>query len=109
MMSEAPVTREDLNVVLEEIRNLRALIEQGGAGGSAIAPRPLTALQLIERWAVPGETPALRLDNLRARCRDWGLRPVRGTRGETALYPLADVVHAESCGAGKTKRRRHAA
>lgn len=71
--------------------------------------RPLTALELCERWHVTATSEALRLLYLSRKCRQWGLRPLQGARGWNALYGRADVLHAESFAAGKIKRRKHAA
>lgn len=104
-MSQAgPVTLEVLRDELAGLREFVRVALQPGAQS-----RPLSALQLIERWAVPGETESMRLDNLAKRCRQWGLRPMRGTRGSAATYMLNDVIAAESYAAGQTKRRRRAA
>lgn len=69
---------------------------------------PLTAEGMCARWAIPGMTHEQRLDNLARRCRDYGLRPLKGTRGWEALYGRAEVLAAESYAAGKSKRRRAA-
>lgn len=71
--------------------------------------RPLTALELCERWHVTATSDARRLLYLGRKCRQWGLRPLSGGRGWNALYDRADVLHAESFAGGKIKRRRHAA
>lgn len=89
--------------VLHELRGLRAQLMPGAA------TRPLSALELIQRWAVPGETESARLDNLAKRCRAWGLEPMKGTRGASATYTLAAVLAAEAYASGQTKRRRRAA
>lgn len=100
-------TLEDLH---EELRGLRTLVE---AVAAVLQPagqsRPLTAEQLMTRWAVPGETEQARLDNLAKRCRTRGLRPMRGTRGMAATYMVADVQAAEAYSNGTMKRRRKAA
>jgi len=70
--------------------------------------RPLTALELCERWHVTATSEALRLLYLSRKCRQWGLRPLQGARGWNALYGRADVLHAESFAGGKIKRRKHA-
>lgn len=96
-----------LEQLTEEVRGLRSLME---AVAAVLQPagqsRPLTAEQLMVRWAVPGETLELRLDNLAKRCRARGLKPMRGTRGLAATYMVGDVVAAEAFSNGTTKRRR---
>lgn len=71
--------------------------------------RPLTALELCERWHVTAASAELQLLYLSRKCRQWGLRPLSGGRGWHALYGRADVLHAESFAGGKIKRRKHAA
>lgn len=87
----------------EEIRGLRVLVE---AVAVALRPaaqsRPLTALELMDRWAVRGKTPRHRLYNLAELCRARGLAAMPGTRGLGATYMVADVVAAED----PTLRRR---
>jgi len=96
-----------LEQLTEEVRGLRSLME---AVAAVLSPagqsRPLTAVQLMDRWAVPGESMELRLDNLAKRCRARGLKPMRGTRGVAATYMVADVVAAEGFANGTTQRRR---
>jgi len=99
-----------LEGISEEVRGLRVLVE---ALAAVLQPagqsRPLTAEQLMSRWAVPGETEQARLDNLAKRCRKRGLRPMKGTRGMAATYMVADVQRAEAFSNGTSKRRQHAA
>lgn len=99
-------TLDDLYV---QVDGLRTLMESFAA---LMAPgaqsRPLTAEQLMVRWAIPGSTPQAKLENLWKRCRLWGLEPMKGTRGLSATYMIADVVAAEAKGNGTLKRRRHA-
>lgn len=103
----APVT---LELVMAEVRQLRALMEQmAGPPAPGADTRPLTAEDLIKRWRIAGATPAAQLHNLARKCRDRGLEPMRGTRGHTATYQLGDVLHAEAYAAGKLKRRKHGA
>ncbi len=96
-----------LEQLTEEVRGLRSLME---AVAAVLSPagqsRPLTAEELMRRWAVPGETLELRLDNLAKRCRARGLKPMKGTRGAFATYMVADVQAAEGFSNGTTKRRR---
>lgn len=100
-------TLEDISA---ELRGLRALVE---AVAAVLAPagqsRPLTAEQMMTRWAVPGETEPARLDNLAKRCRKRGLRTMKGTRGMAATSMVADVQAAEAFSNGTMKRRRKAA
>ena len=96
-----------LEQLTEEVRGLRSLMEAVAAVlQPAAQSRPLTAEQLMVRWAVPGETLKARLDNLAMRCRARGLKPMRGTRGMAATYMVADVQAAETFSNGTTKRRR---
>lgn len=98
-----------LDEIKMELGMLRTMVETlAEVLQPAAQSRPLTAEQLMVRWAVPGETLELRLDNLARRCRAWGLKPMRGTRGLGATYMVADVVAAEAFGNGTTKRRRRA-
>lgn len=92
--------RVELGMLRALVEALTMVLEPGGQS------RPLTAEQLMVRWAVPGETREARLYNLAERCRARGLKPMRGTRGWSATYMLADVVAAEAHSNGTTKRRR---
>lgn len=99
----------DIHEVKEELLSLRLLLEQLAAAlMPAAQSRPLTAEELMARWAVPGETEQHRLDNLAKRCRRLGLRSMRGTRGMAATYMVADVQAAEAYGNGTIKRKRRA-
>ena len=99
-----------MRVMAEELRELRSLMEAVVQGMQpASQSRPITAQQLIERWAVPGDTDETRLDNLASRCRQRGLKPMKGTRGMAATYMIADVIAAEAYSNGTTKRRRRVA
>lgn len=96
-----------LEALTAEVRGLRTLLESFAAlMQPAGQSRPLTAEQLMTRWAVPGETEQARLDNLAKRCRARGLRPMNGTRGMAATYMVADVQAAEAYSNGTSKRRR---
>lgn len=92
--------RVELGMLRTLVEALTMVLEPGGQS------RPLTAGQLMERWAVPGETREARLYNLAERCRARGLKPMRGTRGWSATYMVGDVVAAEGHANGTTKRRR---
>ena len=92
--------RVELGMLRSLVEALTMVLEPGGQS------RPLTAEQLMVRWAVPGETLKARLDNLAMRCRARGLKPMRGTRGMAATYMVADVQAAETFSNGTTKRRR---
>lgn len=101
---------EELRDIKVELAAMRAALEGLAAGlGPAGQSRPLTAGELMVRWGIQGETEAHRLDTLAKRCRAWGLRPMRGTRGMSATYMVADVVAAEAFGNGTSNRRRRAA
>lgn len=90
-----------------ELRGLRLLVETLAAGlKPASQSRPLTARELIERWAIPGGTDQHQLDNLAKKCRARGLEPMAGTRGMTATYMVANVQAAEGHSNGTMKRRR---
>lgn len=69
---------------------------------------PLTASDLMRRWEIPGADESARLHNLARRCRDWGLVPMKGTRGREALYGRVAVQAAEAYAAGRVRRRRAA-
>jgi hypothetical protein len=43
---------------------------------------------------------------LSRKCRDWGLRPLKGGRGWNALFSRADVRRAEEYAAGKIRGRK---
>jgi hypothetical protein len=102
-MSEA---LEKLHAEMREMREMIARMQ--AALQPAGQSRPLTAVQLMDRWAVPGATVQARLDNLAKRCRARGLRAMSGTRGMAATYMLADVLAAEAYSNGSSKRRRTA-
>lgn len=94
------VFREFLDEVRREVRAAQDLTA------------PLSAEELCARWSIAGATHDQRLFNLARRCRDYGLRPLKGSRGWEALYARADVLSAESYAAakakGKSARRRTA-
>lgn len=92
--------RVELGVLRTLVEALTMVLQPGAQS------RPLTAVELMGRWEVPGETPQARLDNLARRCRARGLKAMRGTRGLAATYMVADVVAAEGFSNGTTKRRR---
>ena len=69
---------------------------------------PLTASELMRRWEIAGADESARLHNLARRCRDWGLEPLKGTRGREALYGRVAVQSAEAYAAGRVRRRRAA-
>lgn len=92
-----------LQTMLQELQDLKGMLQPGAQ------TRPLSALELIKRWAVPGETESMKLDNLAKRCRQWGLQPMKGTRGASATYLLTHVQAAEAYAGGDMKRRRSAA
>ena len=85
--------------LLEEVREMRR---------EADPTAPMTAVELCRRWNIAGETDEARLFNLARRCREYGLRPLKKSRGWEALYRRADVVAAEEFAAGILKRRRAA-
>ncbi len=88
-----------LDVLLGEVRDLKR---------EADATAPLTAEQLCARWKVAGDEPADRLFNLARKCREWGLEPMKGTRGWHALYARPAVLAAEAFASATSKRRRAA-
>jgi hypothetical protein len=91
--------RDVLDVLLGEVRNLKRETD---------ATAPLTAEQLCARWKVAGDEPADRLFNLARKCREWGLEPMKGTRGWHALYARPAVLAAEAFASATSKRRRAA-
>lgn len=95
-----------LLLVLKEVRELRQEIQTAHPQEDMTAP--LTAGELCKRWCVEASTPALRLTYLARKCKAWGLRPLKGTRGESAMFARDAVLHAEAVGAGKINRRRNA-
>lgn len=97
-------TLEDIQ---KELSALRLLVEVVAAGMKPAAQsRPLTARELIERWAITGSTEQHQLDNLAKKCLQRGLRPMAGTRGLGATYMVANVQAAECHSNGTMKRRR---
>lgn len=106
---------EQLNECLALVLSKLDGIEQRLAGGVTAESkpedmtRPLTALELCERWRVRASSKERQLLYLSRKCRAWGLRPLKGGRGWHALYGRADVLHAESYAGGKLHRRKHAA
>ena len=68
--------------------------------------RPLTAVELCERWSITAESEDLRLHYLARLCRQRGLCALRGRRGWHALYARADVLRAEEFAAGKVRGRK---
>jgi hypothetical protein len=91
--------KECFAVLIDEVKALRK--EQD-------VTAPMTAEALCARWAIQGALREEKLRNLARRCREYGLQPMKGTRGWEALYARADVLSAESYAAGKSKRRRAA-
>lgn len=89
--------------LMEEVRGMRAMLTQLAVPGALT--RPLTAEELIARWHVEADTPALQLKYLARKCDAWGLRAMEGTRGWAATYRLADVVHAEAVAVHEAKRK----
>jgi len=88
-----------LVTLLTEVRELRR---------EADPTAPMTAVEMCRRWNIAGETDEARLFNLARRCREYGLRPLKKSRGWEALYRRADVLAAEEFAAGISKRRRAA-
>jgi hypothetical protein len=106
---EASQVMEMLGRVLDELREIKSRV--GGSDKSVRGPdetAPLTAKELCERWGIESADADMRLFYLARKCRAWGLRPLKGTRGWKAVYSRADVLHAESYAAGKINRRRNA-
>jgi hypothetical protein len=106
---EASQVMEMLGRVLDELREIKSRV--GGADANVRGRDetvPLTAKELCERWGIESADANLRLFYLARKCRAWGLRPLKGTRGWKAVYSRADVLHAESYAAGKINRRRNA-
>lgn len=63
----------------------------------------LTWGDLELRWRALGVNPAARRRWVRDRARRWGLRPLKGTRGEDARFRPLDVVNAEARAAGERR------
>jgi len=105
---ESSQVMEMLGRVLDELREIKSRV--GGSDKSVRADEtaPLTAKELCERWGIQSADADMRLFYLARKCRAWGLRPLKGTRGWKAVYSRADVLHAESYAAGKINRRRNA-
>ena len=104
-MSASATAPTTLEAVMAEVRRLSALVEQAIGPGSDT--RPLGAEDLIKRWQIPGADLDAQLHNLARKCRERGLEPMRATRGRTATYNLADILHAEEFARGKLRRRKH--
>jgi hypothetical protein len=101
---------EDLKIIKLELSALRGAVEVLAARlQPAAQSRPLTARELIVRWAIPGSTERHQLANLAKKCRQRGLEPMKGARGLAATYMVADVQAAECHSNGTVKRRRKAA
>lgn len=109
-MSRIEHLNECLALVLTKLEGIEQRL--ASAPAAEVKPedmtRPLTALELCERWHVTASSAELQLLYLSRKCRQWGLRPLKGARGWNALYGRADVLHAESFAGGKIKRRKHA-
>ena len=89
-------------------RSVRAPVqsEQAGSLSHVDMTRPLTAVELCERWSITAESEDLRLHYLARLCRQRGLCALRGRRGWHALYARADVLRAEEFAAGKVRGRK---
>lgn len=68
-----------------------------------VQDRLLSWSDLEARWQPPMEDPAMRRQWLRRRAAQWGLLPMRGTRGDGARFHHDDVVRAEQIGRGKRR------
>lgn len=58
--------------------------------------RPLNALELADRWQIPGNGNSQRITNLLRRCSKCGLKPIPGGRGKTLLFAMPAVLKAEN-------------
>ena len=105
-MSGMAQLQECMTLVLSKLDG----IEQKMTGARTVEDMtaPLSAEALCERWKIKAPSRALRLTYLARKCQAWGLRPLAGTRGESAMYGRDAVVHAESFASGKINRRRNA-
>jgi hypothetical protein len=97
-----------LTRLLDEVQQITARFGEADRSVRADETAPLTAKELCERWGIQSADADMRLFYLARKCRAWGLRPLKGTRGWKAVYSRADVLHAESYAAGKINRRRNA-
>lgn len=112
-MSELLIVLEELQ---RDVRALRERIESSilmEAGRSARGPvetdatQPWSAGELILRWKIgSGLLNETHLRHLARKCRRWGLKPLRGGRGWSALYARADVLRAESYAAGQLTKKK---
>ena len=72
---------------------------------SAVMDMPTGALLCWEdievRWKARGDTPEQRRRWVRDRAARWGLKAMRGTRGNDARFRPLDVINAEARGAGR--------
>lgn len=116
-MSGVAQLAECVATILVELRELRAEVasrsqevKAGPSRGEEVTDmtRPVSAVELCERWKITAPSRALRLTYLARKCKAWGLRPLKGTRGEGAMFARDAVIHAEAVGAGKINRRRNA-
>lgn len=57
--------------------------------------RLMTWADLALRWRIQAPNQKALQQALYRRCRDWGLQPMRGTRGDQAVFRPADVLKAE--------------
>jgi hypothetical protein len=61
----------------------------------------LTLDQLMLRWHITGTSARAKKEAFRRRAGSWGLKPLDGTRGASALFRPQDVLKAEATGAKK--------
>lgn len=93
----------EMQAMRQELAAMRALFEEAlHLPAAEVAPEvdpqahnaPLTAKQLAVRWGIYREQDWLRM--LGRRCRKWGLRPLRGTRGKQAQYAVDAILRVEA-------------
>ncbi len=109
----------ELLKVLDEMTALRAAVARieeklGGEADRSVrgpvgndATQPWSAGELILRWKIgSGLLNETHLRHLARKCRRWGLKPLRGGRGWSALYARADVLRAESYAAGQLTKKK---
>lgn len=82
------------------------MIAETSSPASATVAGPLmTYADLRKRWRAEGRTEADRHRWTVRHCKLWGLRPLKGGRGDNARFRPADVLAAEARAAGERRPR----